>query len=527
LHTRRLHSRTLPYLTESFPELILGGATLIFLVFLLRIHIELITTPVTIDGFESSMLAITHLIASGHIPYTAGTQPIYVDNYPPLYNALMAPLTLWFGNTFYIHRLVAGLFIGLSCWLCYYAARKKSVPKIYATNMAILLYAAWLFYATPVASPNSLGLFLFLASVIIPWAHNFSRKSLLGSIVLGLLAFYTKQYFAIGMAYIALYLFLFDSKLRGLKYGLLFVGSMIASLIVVTIICPYFIDDTIIAMYSSVGMTLSLDRMLWQPETFARIYSGLFMVLIVYWCGQRLYRENPLASGKTITKFAHTPGFLRQPLISRCPEYFTFCFICSTVVAGIYLGRNAGNYMTYLFQFMSPFLLIAAFGCFTRRPGRLLVVFVPLLIWTLYSAYAPIRRDFRVDMIPWNRVNHLIRNHQAIYTTNFLVASMLSHDKKLYTDGMSNFFFFTNPLLGLRTNNHEREREHLWSAYASMIRKMVKTKQFDLLLLNPGQGILPFFHHDAFYRRTGTVTLSLTNRRGGGSQKVIIWRPKP
>src|SRR5699024_1295386 len=164
---------------------------------------------------------------------------------PPLYNLLMAPLVLAFGNTFLIHRIVAGLFIGLACWLCYYAARKKSVPKLYAVTMVVLLYAAWLFYATPVSSPNSLGLSLFLASLIVPWVRNFSWPSLVWSLVLGLLAFYSKQYFAVGMAYIALYVFLFESKLRGVQYGILFVGAIIASLILITLVCPYFIDDTI------------------------------------------------------------------------------------------------------------------------------------------------------------------------------------------------------------------------------------------------------------------------------------------
>src|SRR5699024_9525793 len=128
----------------------------VFLGLLLHLHFELVTIPIPIDIYEPSMLSITHLIASGHIPYTAATLPVYMDVYPPLYNALMAPLAILFGNTFLIHRLMAALFIGVACWLCYYAARKKSVPKLYALTMVTLLYAAWLFYSTPLALPNSL-----------------------------------------------------------------------------------------------------------------------------------------------------------------------------------------------------------------------------------------------------------------------------------------------------------------------------------------------------------------------------------
>src|SRR5699024_1111625 len=93
------------FFTESLTKVALGIATLIFLVLLLWLHAHLITVPVPIDSYESAMLSITHLIASGHIPYTAANTPVYMDTYPPLYNLLMAPLVLAFGNTFLIHRI--------------------------------------------------------------------------------------------------------------------------------------------------------------------------------------------------------------------------------------------------------------------------------------------------------------------------------------------------------------------------------------------------------------------------------------
>lgn len=515
--------KTVTPFTESLPKLVLGGATLVFLVLLLRLHFGLITAPVPIDVYEPTMLAITHLIASGHIPYTAANQPVYMFVYPPLYNLLMAPLALAFGNTFLIHRLVAALFIGVACWLCYFAARRKSVPKGYAATMVVLLYATWLFYATPVSSPNSLGLSLFLASVIVPWARNFSWPSLGWSIALGVLAFYAKQYYPVGMAYIALYLFLFESKLKGFKYGLLFAGFLMASLALVNLVCPYFIDDVIVAERNTVASVSNLHTSLDKLTVFARTYSGLLAIVLLYLCSRWLKRRK---RPKTKAPPVSHRGLLHGPLISRRPEFFTFCFICSTGVAGLYLGSNPGNYMSYLLQLMSPFLMIAAFGCFARDPGKLRMLFAPLLIWCLYSTYTPIHHDFFVDQIPWTRVNHLIANHSPVFATNFLVGVMLAHDKKLFTDGQTNYYFYSEPKFNFRSAYHEQQRIHLWSKYTHKIRRMVETGQFELLLLTPGENPIPFLNPSSFYRRTGTLTLPVTNRRGGGRKKLIIWRPK-
>ena len=66
------------------------------------------------------------------------------------------------------------------------------------------------------ARPDTLGLFLFLCSIIIPWKWNFTYSSLLAGILLSTLAFLTKPYFIFGAPCIALYLFLSKSKLKGI-----------------------------------------------------------------------------------------------------------------------------------------------------------------------------------------------------------------------------------------------------------------------------------------------------------------------
>lgn len=165
--------------------------SLIFLGALLVNHFQLITTSSPLDYYEAAMPTITETLSTGGNPYTLDNQPARASVYPVLYNTIVAPLTYIFGNTLELHRLVVGLFILLSCILCFLASRKSGLSLSHSLAAATLIYSGLLFYSTPIASPNSTGLFFFLACILIPWFFHFSNKSLVASVVLGLLAFYS------------------------------------------------------------------------------------------------------------------------------------------------------------------------------------------------------------------------------------------------------------------------------------------------------------------------------------------------
>lgn len=84
------------------------------------------------------------------------------------------------------------------------------------------------------------------STVEVPWVGNFSRRSLLASLLLGLLAIYGKQYFVIGLGFVALQLFLARSNKLGVLYGLAAGLLIAASLLVVVKTSPYFLDATVI-----------------------------------------------------------------------------------------------------------------------------------------------------------------------------------------------------------------------------------------------------------------------------------------
>src|SRR2546430_401639 len=71
-----------------------------------------------------------------------------------------------------------------------------------------------------VARPDSLGLFLFLASLVVPYRFRFSPSALLFSALLSILGFLTKPYFILGLGLVWLHLFVFESKSKAILFGL-------------------------------------------------------------------------------------------------------------------------------------------------------------------------------------------------------------------------------------------------------------------------------------------------------------------
>ena len=109
--------------------------------------------------------------------------------------------------------------------------RCRSFAQALATG--VLMYAALLGDATPVSSTNALGVALVSGGTDSAWLRRFSVGSSLFGLLCGLLAFYTKQYFMLGIATLCLYMFLYVSMKRAILLGAAFAFVLSTSLIVV------------------------------------------------------------------------------------------------------------------------------------------------------------------------------------------------------------------------------------------------------------------------------------------------------
>jgi 4-amino-4-deoxy-L-arabinose transferase-like glycosyltransferase len=518
-------------------------AALLVLVGLLWNHYQLISYPTPLDYNEGGMQAITETIASGSNPYSLESQPARISVYPPLYNLITVPISAIFGNTLLVHRAVVGFFILASVMLCFFVTYRVCHSLINSLAASVVFFAGLLYYSTPIASPNSVGLFFFLLSVAVPWRWNFSNRSLACALVLGILAFYSKQYFVAGLGYVGLYLFLFVSKKKGILFSFSCLFCFLFSLFLVQINAPFFIDDIIFSVKGATGLIVSNGAMLDQLQQFAKTFAGLFILAAAafFMSVRRFYLE--LKKRKLPENLYRSEGAINvsefdPPLIGHAADYFWFCFACSLAIIVFVIGRNPGNHMTYLFQLMSPFLLIATFRFFSTLEKRQWLA-LPLVLSCLYSSYAMLPKNFSSDVENWHRLGKILDGKPNVYASPVALPFLIENGNEIHNNGHSVYFIFSDTKPGfLKGNAADSLNRDLWESYVAGIYDGIESRKFDLIILDqwtklPGSlsgnlnAELGVKLLQRYYKRTEKFSISLADRPGGGKYTLHIWEPKP
>ena len=513
------------------------AAILLLLVGLIHHHWQIITLPIPLDLYEGTMPLITGIIAEGHNPYTRQFQPHAADVYPPLYNMVVAPLTLLFGNTLQLHRAVSAIFIALSALLCGTAADRHSGSRLQGAAAGVMFYAALLFYATPPASTNALGVFIFLFGLVVPWWQGFTNRSLVLALVCGVLAFYAKQYFILGMAILCLYLFLYVSRSRAVLLGFAYTTALLGSVYIVHLNSPYFLDNTFFTVAIAGKIGQSWPALFLQLRFFVYTYSGLLSLLLLMAVASLV--QCARTRQFSCKRWQRAPVNWRGPLLTPAADYFWFGLFWATVAIVLLLGRHLGNYMTYLFQLMSPFLLIAGLSAIVRLP-RGLKVATPLLLVSMYLVYDILPRDFSYKADSWVRMEALMAGHDDILATQMLVMSLMKQGKAVYQDGHTFYFPLAagKPRMFVKDAVEERVT-YIWEEYITNLYRRVQRQQFDLILISALEmnGIFlhnppPFSADDGrtflqrYYEMEQKINLSVTDRPGSETHNIQVWRPR-
>ena len=500
-------------------------------------HYQLIAYPIPLDRNEAGMLSITATIAAGENPYSLQNQPMSASVYPVLYNMVVAPLSLAFGNTLFLHRTVVGIFIAAACCLLFFVTRRASGSPRYSLAAAALFYAGLLYYSTPIASPNSTGILLFLLSIFVPWYCAFSNRSLLAALVLGVLAFYGKQYFIASLGYISLYLFLAVSKKRALLFGVCSLLAFAASIAVVNYTSPYFLDNTFFSVKYATGFAASDEALYKQFQGYSQIYLPvlaivMLLVIVKLWDKSRC---DPVAREAEHNRrgFLNIGG-MDLPLINRPLDYIWFCLACSLVVI-FTVGDNKGNYLTYLFQFLSPFLLVGTFTGVSKLDKSAWLAQLLVMV-AFYNNYTMLSHDFSVDEKGWARLQQEIASGKVIYGSTLTLVEIVTNGGEVYQNGHTPYtrFAMWKPAY-LKRDNPEERAEGVWETYVARICAMIEAQEFDLIILDE-RTKLPKSLSDPqlnglaylkkYYRRREVIPLSLANRHGGGKLNMQIWEPK-
>lgn len=521
--------------------LLLLGTTILFGALLFN-HYQLITFAVPLDYNEGGMLSVTATLAKGDNPYAFENQPESAVVYPVLYNLIVTPLSEVFGNTLPLHRAVAGLFILLSCGLCYLIVRRQGNSKLEGVAAATLWYAALLYYSTPIASPNSLGVFLFFASISIPYLFDFSNRSLGVAVVVGVLAFYGKQYLVACLGYIALYIFISISKKTALLFGTAALILFVALLALVSITSPYFLDNTIFAVNHVAGLVSNYETAFKQLLAFTQIYLPLLLILILQTARTLLGTRTVQSGAAHGTRAHHDVGFmnfsnLNAPMLNVRIDYIWFCFTCSLIVIVFIIGKNPANHLTYLFQIMSPFFLIACFRIIADS-GRFKPLFHLLVIATFYLSYSVLSHDFSTNSKNWEKMKQIMSGADSIFASTVVLSEVVGTGKEVYDNGHTRYFYHAEERPPIFSHGGpDQGITKMWTRYVNEIYSMIEGQKFDLILIDQwmqlpkpsprsritsdAQGLLQMH-----YYRSDTIRLNLAKRPGGGAYDIQVWKPK-
>jgi hypothetical protein len=410
------------------------------------------------------------------------------------------------------------------------------VARTESFTAAALLYAGLLHYSTPIASPNSLGLFLFLSAITIPWVYGFSKRSLCAAIALGILAFYTKQYFIACLGYVAFYLFIAESKKRAVFFGLAALATFIALMIFVSYISPYYFDDTFFAVKSSAKLASSYKHLVTQLSGYTLIYLPLLIFLaawLVKKCYLRIFSSAPYGQNVQKEKFVNFFDF-DAPLLLRRPNYIWFCCACSMMIIVLSLGKNVGNYLTYFFQLISPFLLVGIFALISGMPKWRWPIKI-LIVFALYNNYAMLPTNFSVNEKNWQIIQQEIAEADDLYASTLFLQEIIEKNAPVYLNGHTRYFPFgtDKPAFLVKTDQKKRISE-IWERHIELIQTKIKNQAFDVLLIDQYMAFPSSSQNsvtdtktllEANYKKTANVRLPLAKRRGGGGFNVQVWKP--
>lgn len=169
-----------------------------------------------------------------------------------------------------------------------------------------------------------------------------------------------------------------------------------------------------------------------QIKLFSEVYSSLLVLTATI----LIYNVYIFITTPHYGIFSKVLNFknIEKPFLNIKINFFVLCLTGSTIIVIFSLGKNAGNWMTYLFQLMSPFLLIWGFS--TIRKSQLKPLFyLPFVFVLFYQVYAILPDSNLGDTKNWEKVNILVKDNETILASPILTSLLIQNNKPLLHNG--------------------------------------------------------------------------------------------
>jgi hypothetical protein len=423
-------------------------------------HSAIISLNSPQDYREDTLVLFTKRILDNKPIFTVSTMPAYVNNYGALYSYLVASVARFVGVSYSLHRLITAVLLFI-CFVYLYKIARKIEGDWLATFLGILMlyyYAAM----SPVENgprPDSLGLLLFFVTVFVPWLGIFSYRSLLISIVASTLAFYTKPYFVLGIIYVGTYLLLS----RRVKKALLYAGLWIVLFGLVALLVNRKYD---FYFYNTITIPNEGTNYLWwyfKMQTKDYIVNNLALCITSF-----------VAVSATLIAFIKK----KKNAVNAPLTYFVVCLLVSWIIIIGRMGGNAGAYLTYYNQLITPFMFLVAVAFW--RKGRSIVLVALLFISICISL---VKTNFAVDVTAINQNRNeweqYLNQYTSIFTAPPFAYYAYSRGMPVYDAGEAEYFPQCIPEDGSR---QAKIADKIYAISIKELEKKISNKEFDMLM---------------------------------------------
>jgi len=500
----------------------------LFFVKLAYYHYQVVVCPYQLEYREGGILLTTDFMLKGGNPYDLAHQPQYANVYGIFYHWIVYPFVRVFGPTLLVHRAVTAFFIFASCLMIFGVMRREKISRMFVFSAVLLFYFSMIApnTSTPLAGPHSLGVFLFLGSIFWPFLAQYSLKSLMGSIVLADMAFFTKSYFVLGVPYLASYIFLFVSKRKGVAYAGLFFILLLVSIVTVNFFYPTHFNSTILSHIERAGYVLNHVHR--QFSSFIEFYSGILLgfLTVAFLHGVKDWERIKKGLNPSHWKLpkVHVLEF-PKPLVDLNLHLMVFCFLCSMLLIYFKLGGHGGSWLAYLYQLITPFLVVVIF--LGAKKGKVLnLIWIPFIVMNLYTLTFNAFPVIEMRSKEWEDVRRILASHQNIFNTPAIVSLLLEQKKEVFDSGHTEDFLSgttRNPLLK-KIAIPNRQIVTTYFQYLKNISDAIKVRKYDLIVLTKDWSPMVFKELVENYALIGVIPVKMSHSRQ--SWDITFWKSK-
>jgi len=419
---------------------------------------------------QLSTYALMHKIN----PYTIENNPVYINSFGVLYNAVILPFAFIFGNTLQLHRFLNAIFIIGQLTLMTIILRRQRTNWFVIAMVLLFMWIGQLFIAGPTARPDTLGELLFLSTLFIPVLNNFSKSSLIISGILGLLSFHTKIYFFLGPIIVSIYLFLFISKQKSLRYMLWVGGLLISSFLILNHFLETYFVNNIFPLFSY-RFTSNYAHLIKQLIKFFRDYWSLLIISLGIFIS--ISDKNQIPKLKIRTDIKH----LKKPLFNIEFDFLLFCLVITSLMVFFLFGKHSGTYQTYFYHLITPFLTMSSLSLIDKydrhKKGLIIIVVINLIL----HSYENLKPDFlNFDSPDWVKLNNYVMNSKEILNSPLDVSFLIEQEKPVAISGFTQYFFIypKEPFFLMKEPQKLKDEA---SKYIKNIAGKIENKNYDFL----------------------------------------------